>query len=137
MSSIRFVVEPRDVRDVIAARLDRGDAWVKIQMELLTFHARGRSAVPFDESKYREIKAACPGSLLLCRMGNFYELFFEDAEVAAKALRVDLAKRVGQQGGDIPMCGAPFERAQDYHWMLISLGHRVAVCERGGDSVSA
>ena len=99
--------------------------------------AKDRIAAPFDESKYREIKAENPGSLLLCRMGDFYEFFFEDAEVAAKALGVDLAKRVGRQGGDIPMCGAPFERAQDYLWMLIKLGHRVSVWECREDSVSA
>ena len=98
--------------------------------------AKDRIAAPFDEGKYREIKAANPGSLLLCRMGDFYEFFFEDAEVAAKALGVDLAKRVGQQGSDIPMCGAPFENAQDYLWRLISLGHRVVVRERVEDSVS-
>ncbi len=127
MSGIRFVVEPRDVRDVIAARLDRGDAWVKIKIELLIFRARGRAAAPFDESKYREIKMANSGSLLSRWMGDFYEFFFEDAEAAAKALGVDLAKQVSQQGGDIPMCDAPFDRAQDCLWRFTYLVHRGAV----------
>ncbi len=99
--------------------------------------AKDRAAAPFDESKYREIKAANPGSLLFCRMGDFYEFFFEDAQIAAKALKVDLTKRCGQQGDDVPMCGAPFERAQDYIWMLIRTGHRVGVWERRENSVSA
>jgi DNA mismatch repair protein MutS len=99
--------------------------------------AMDRAAAPFDESKYRKIKAANPDSLLLCRMGDFYEFFFDDAQIAAKALKIDLTKRGGPQGDDVPMCGVPFERAQDYLWMLISLGHRVSVWERREDSVSA
>ncbi len=99
--------------------------------------ALDRAAAPFDESKYREIKMANSSSLLWCRMGDFYEFFFEDAQIAAKALKVDLTKRCGQQGDDVPMCGAPFERAQDYLWMLIKLGHRVSVWERREDNLSA
>ncbi len=88
-------------------------------------------------AQYREIKAANPGSLLFYRMGDFYELFFEDAEIAAKALGIVLTKRGRHQGDDIPMCGVPVERAQDYLHRLIGLGHRVAVCEQVEDPADA
>jgi DNA mismatch repair protein MutS len=80
--------------------------------------------------QYQEIKAANPGLLLFYRMGDFYELFFEDAEIASRALGIVLTKRGRHQGTDIPMCGVPVERSDDYLHRLIALGHRVAVCEQ-------
>jgi DNA mismatch repair protein MutS len=80
--------------------------------------------------QYLEIKAANPGLLLFYRMGDFYELFFEDAEIASRALGIMLTKRGKHQGADIPMCGVPVERSDDYLHRLIALGHRVAVCEQ-------
>ncbi|WP_407149309.1 DNA mismatch repair protein MutS [Bradyrhizobium sp. ORS 86] len=80
--------------------------------------------------QYLEIKAAHPGLLLFYRMGDFYELFFEDAEIASKALGIVLTKRGKHQGMDIPMCGVPVERSEDYLHRLIGAGHRVAVCEQ-------
>src|SRR5450631_1060940 len=80
--------------------------------------------------QYLEIKAAHPGLLLFYRMGDFYELFFEDAEIASRALGIVLTKRGRHQGTDIPMCGVPVERSEDYLHRLIALGHRVAVCEQ-------
>jgi DNA mismatch repair protein MutS len=80
--------------------------------------------------QYLEIKAANPGLLLFYRMGDFYELFFEDAEIASRALGIMLTKRGKHQGMDIPMCGVPVERSDDYLHRLIALGHRVAVCEQ-------
>jgi len=80
--------------------------------------------------QYLEIKAANPGLLLFYRMGDFYELFFEDAEIASRALGITLTKRGKHMGEDIPMCGVPVERSDDYLHRLIALGHRVAVCEQ-------
>src|SRR3954449_1153556 len=80
--------------------------------------------------QYLEIKAANPGLLLFYRMGDFYELFFEDAEIASRALGILLTKRGKHQGMDIPMCGVPVERSDDYLHRLIAAGHRVAVCEQ-------
>src|SRR5215207_9418047 len=80
--------------------------------------------------QYLEIKAAHPGLLLFYRMGDFYELFFEDAELASKALGIVLTKRGKHQGVDIPMCGVPVERSDDYLHRLIEKGFRVAVCEQ-------
>src|SRR6201991_2610173 len=87
--------------------------------------------------QYLEIKAANPGLLLFYRMGDFYELFFEDAEIASKALGIMLTKRGKHQGQDIPMCGVPVERSDDYLHRLIAQGFRVAVCEQMEDPAEA
>jgi DNA mismatch repair protein MutS len=87
--------------------------------------------------QYLEIKRAHPGLLLFYRMGDFYELFFEDAEIASKALAIMLTKRGKHQGMDIPMCGVPVERADDYLHRLIEQGFRVAVCEQVEDPAAA
>src|SRR3954447_19678908 len=87
--------------------------------------------------QYLEIKAAHPGLLLFYRMGDFYELFFEDAEIASRSLGIMLTKRGKHQGADIPMCGVPVERSDDYLHRLIAKGHRVAVCEQMEDPAAA
>src|SRR6186713_2052289 len=87
--------------------------------------------------QYLEIKAANPDCLLFYRMGDFYELFFEDAEVASRALGIVLTKRGKHLGRDIPMCGVPVIRADEYLHRLIALGHRVAVCEQTEDPAEA
>src|SRR5215472_16645668 len=87
--------------------------------------------------QYQEIKAGHPGLLLFYRMGDFYELFFEDAEIASKALNIMLTKRGKHQGQDIPMCGVPVERSDDYLHRLIAQGFRVAVCEQMEDPAAA
>ena len=87
--------------------------------------------------QYLEIKAANPGLLLFYRMGDFYELFFEDAEMASRALGIMLTKRGKHQGADIPMCGVPVERSDDYLHRLIAQGFRVAVCEQMEDPAAA
>jgi DNA mismatch repair protein MutS len=88
-------------------------------------------------AQYLEIKAVNPGYLLFYRMGDFYEMFFEDAEIASQALGIVLTKRGKHQGLDIPMCGVPVHAAQDYLKKLISLGHRVAICEQVEDPAEA
>ena len=88
-------------------------------------------------AQYLEIKAANPDCLLFYRMGDFYELFFDDAEVASRALGIVLTKRGRHNGEDIRMCGVPVERADDYLQRLIGLGHRVAVCEQTEDPAEA
>jgi DNA mismatch repair protein MutS len=87
--------------------------------------------------QYIEIKAANPDCLLFYRMGDFYELFFDDAETASRALGIMLTKRGKHLGRDIPMCGVPIERADEYLHRLIALGHRVAVCEQLEDPAEA
>jgi len=99
-------------------------------------NAAGQPVTPMME-QYIEIKAANPDCLLFYRMGDFYELFFEDAEVAARALGIVLTKRGKHLGRDIPMCGVPVERADEYLHRLIAFGHRVAVCEQLEDPAEA
>ena len=98
--------------------------------------ARAPPITPMME-QYIEIKAANPDCLLFYRMGDFYELFFDDAEIAARALGIVLTKRGKHLGRDIPMCGVPVERADEYLHRLIALGHRVAVCEQLEDPAEA
>ena len=93
-------------------------------------------ATPMME-QYIEIKAANPDSLLFYRMGDFYELFFEDAEIASRALGIALTRRGKHQGLDIPMCGVPVHAADDYLQKLIAAGFRVAVCEQMEDPAEA
>jgi DNA mismatch repair protein MutS len=88
-------------------------------------------------SQFLEIKAINPGYLLFYRMGDFYEMFFEDAEIASQALGIVLTRRGKHQGQDIPMCGVPIHAAQDYLKKLIGLGHRVAICEQIEDPAEA
>src|ERR1700733_3900783 len=81
--------------------------------------ASGRLAPMMEQ--YLEIKAANPGLLLFYRMGDFYEMFFEVAEHAPRALGIVLTKRGKHQGLDIPMCGVPVEKSDDYLHRLIAL----------------
>src|SRR6201991_3225690 len=88
-------------------------------------------------AQYIEIKAANPDCLLFYRMGDFYEMFFEDAETASRALGIVLTKRGKHLGRDIPMCGVPIHRSDEYLHKLIAQGHRVAVCEQTEDPAEA
>lgn len=87
--------------------------------------------------QYIEIKAANPQSLLFYRMGDFYELFFDDAVEASHTLGITLTKRGKHLGEDIPMCGVPVHAADDYLQKLIAHGYRVAVCEQTEDPKEA
>ncbi|MEZ5810265.1 MAG: DNA mismatch repair protein MutS [Rhizobiaceae bacterium] len=87
--------------------------------------------------QYIEIKLANPDCLLFYRMGDFYELFFDDAETASRALGITLTRRGKHLDHDIPMCGVPVHAADDYLQKLIALGHRVAVCEQVEDPAEA
>jgi DNA mismatch repair protein MutS len=88
-------------------------------------------------AQYQATKAAHPGSLLFFRMGDFYELFFEDAEAAAPALDIALTKRGQHAGRDIPMCGVPVHAAESYLERLIKAGFKVAICEQVEDPALA
>lgn len=118
------------VNERIAPRIEPYSA-----SELATDASRA-SATPMME-QYIEIKANNPGSLLFYRMGDFYELFFEDAVEASRALGITLTKRGQHMGQDIPMCGVPVHASDDYLQKLISLGFRVAVCEQIEDPAEA
>lgn len=87
--------------------------------------------------QYLSIKQAHQDYLLFYRMGDFYELFFEDAHVAARALDIALTKRGQHKGEDIPMCGVPFHSSEQYLHKLIKSGYKVAVCEQTEDPQEA
>ena len=88
-------------------------------------------------AQYLDIKSGCPDALLFYRMGDFYELFFDDAVAAAAALDIALTKRGKHLGDDIPMCGVPVHSAEAYLLTLIRKGFRVAVCEQVEDPAEA
>ncbi|MEP6745661.1 MAG: hypothetical protein ABJB33_09220, partial [Gemmatimonadota bacterium] len=75
--------------------------------------------------QYREIKARHAHAILFFRMGDFYEMFFDDAELAARILGITLTSR----GDGIPLAGVPVKAAADYLRQLVAAGHRVAICE--------
>ncbi|MFZ7091011.1 DNA mismatch repair protein MutS [Primorskyibacter sp. 2E233] len=81
-------------------------------------------------AQYLEIKAQYPDALLFYRMGDFYEMFFDDAVAASEALDIALTKRGKHDGDDIPMCGVPVHAAENYLLTLIRKGFRVAVGEQ-------
>jgi DNA mismatch repair protein MutS len=88
-------------------------------------------------AQYLEIKAGHPDALLFYRMGDFYEMFFDDAVAAAEAFDIALTKRGKHGGEDIPMCGVPVHAAENYLLTLIRKGFRVAVCEQMEDPAEA
>lgn len=99
---------------------------------------------PLDDSpitpmmaQYLAIKQTQPDCLLLYRMGDFYELFFEDAEKASVTLGIALTKRGKHQGRDIPMCGVPIHAIDQYLQKLIRHGHRAAIAEQIEDPAEA
>ncbi|SIS83073.1 DNA mismatch repair protein MutS [Phaeovulum vinaykumarii] len=88
-------------------------------------------------AQYLEIRAANPGALLFYRMGDFYEMFFEDAVAASAALDIALTKRGTHEGEPIPMCGVPVHAAEGYLLTLIRKGFRVAIAEQMEDPAEA
>ncbi|MDO8913290.1 MAG: DNA mismatch repair protein MutS [Phenylobacterium sp.] len=88
-------------------------------------------------AQYFEAKARQPDALVFFRMGDFYELFFEDAEKAAAALGITLTARGAHGGAPIPMCGVPVHAAEAYLAKLIRAGFKVAVCEQMEDPAEA
>src|SRR4051795_10823599 len=81
-------------------------------------------------AQYLALKAEAEGSLLFYRMGDFFELFFDDARIAAQCLDIALTARGEHDGAPIPMCGVPVHAAEAYLARLIKGGHRVAIAEQ-------
>lgn len=88
-------------------------------------------------AQYLETKKAYPDYLLFYRMGDFYEMFFDDAVAASKALDIALTKRGKLEGADVPMCGVPFHAYETYLSRLIKHGFKVAICEQMEDPKEA
>jgi DNA mismatch repair protein MutS len=87
--------------------------------------------------QYNAIKQQVPHALLFFRLGDFYELFFEDAILAARELEITLTSRNKEKGAPIPMCGVPYHAAEGYIARLIQKGHRVAICDQMEDPALA
>ena len=87
--------------------------------------------------QYLRIKAEHPNMLLFYRMGDFYEVFYEDAHKAAKLLSITLTARGQSAGKPIPMAGIPFHAAESYLAKLVKAGESVAICEQIGDPATA
>src|SRR5512147_552787 len=83
--------------------------------------------------QYHSIKQQAPHALLMFRLGDFYELFYDDAVLAARELEITLTSRNKEKGQAIPMCGVPYHAAEGYIARLIQKGHRVAICEQMED----
>ena len=83
--------------------------------------------------QYREVKRQHPQDLLMFRLGDFYELFFDDAELAARELEITLTSREAGSGNRVPMCGVPYHAVEGYIARLIAKGYRVAICEQVED----
>ncbi len=81
-------------------------------------------------AQYHSIKRQYPGALLMFRLGDFYELFYDDALVASKELQITLTARNKEKDHAVPMCGVPYHAAENYIARLIRAGHKVAICEQ-------
>src|SRR5207302_4478895 len=80
--------------------------------------------------QYAAIKKQHPNALLFFRLGDFYEMFFEDAVTAARELQITLTSRNKEKGVAVPMCGVPYHSADGYIQKLIRKGYKVAICEQ-------
>src|SRR5580700_3131648 len=80
--------------------------------------------------QYHAVKKQQPAALLLFRLGDFYELFYDDAVVASRILQITLTARNKEKGQAVPMCGVPYHAAENYIARLIRAGHKVAICEQ-------
>ena len=87
--------------------------------------------------QYGSLKEQVPNALLMFRLGDFYELFFEDAVLAARELEITLTSRNKEKGMAIPMCGVPFHSAEGYIARLINKGYRVAICDQVEEASAA
>jgi DNA mismatch repair protein MutS len=87
--------------------------------------------------QYQEIKRQYPGTLLFFRLGDFYELFFDDAIIGAKELEITLTARHRERGAPVPMCGVPYHAASGYIAKLVRKGYRVAICDQVEDPKKA
>src|SRR5947209_4579504 len=84
--------------------------------------------------QYAAIKKEHPQTLLFFRLGDFYELFFDDAVTAARELQITLTSRNKEKGAAIPMCGVPYHAAENYIAKLIRKGFKVAICDQMEDA---
>ncbi|MDR2794154.1 MAG: DNA mismatch repair protein MutS, partial [Holosporaceae bacterium] len=100
------------------------------------FYCASKESTPMM-TQYLSIKSQYPGCLLLFRMGDFYEMFFDDAKIAAPVLNIALTSRGKHLDSDIPMCGVPVATLENYLGRLVKYGYKVAICEQMEDPKEA
>ncbi|NBO66947.1 MAG: DNA mismatch repair protein MutS, partial [Acidobacteria bacterium] len=83
--------------------------------------------------QYHEIKKQYPGTILFFRLGDFYELFFDDAILGSREMEITLTARQKESGNPVPMCGVPHHAVSGYVTKLVRKGYRVAICEQTED----
>ena len=83
--------------------------------------------------QYKKIKLLYPDSILFFRLGDFYEMFYDDAKTASKVLGITLTSRNKSQSNPMPLCGVPFHSAEPYLAKLLENGYKVAICEQVED----
>ena len=98
----------------------------------MTSEPSASPSTPFMR-QYHGLKQQVPNTLLMFRLGDFYELFYEDAVTAARELEITLTARNKEKGQPIPMCGVPYHSAENYIARLTQKGYRVAICEQMED----
>jgi DNA mismatch repair protein MutS len=131
----RLFPRARDAVFATNEQHSRFEAAFTIRRLFGTIHGMSNANTPMMK-QYQEAKAACPEALLLFRMGDFYEMFFDDAKTAARTLNLALTSR--DKGEDAtPMAGFPYHQLESYLGRLISAGFRVAVCEQVEDPKQA
>ncbi|MGB5037360.1 MAG: DNA mismatch repair protein MutS, partial [Blastocatellia bacterium] len=87
--------------------------------------------------QYHELKKAHPGTILFFRLGDFYEMFFDDAVVGSRELEITLTARHKERGDAVPMCGVPHHAAEGHIAKLVRKGYRVAICDQVEDASAA
>lgn len=87
--------------------------------------------------QYLEVKEKCPDAILFYRMGDFYEMFFEDAKIASEILDIALTSRDKSKEDSVPLCGVPYHAASGYIQKLVDRGFKVAICEQMEDASQA
>ncbi|HOL51213.1 MAG TPA: DNA mismatch repair protein MutS, partial [Bacillota bacterium] len=87
--------------------------------------------------QYRELKKRCPDAILMFRLGDFYEMFMEDAEIASRILGIMLTSREVGSGNKMPMCGVPHHAVDQYIATLVQNGHKVAIADQVEDPRTA
>jgi DNA mismatch repair protein MutS len=119
-------LNPKDVANAKASQHNRSPD------RLLCGASRGPMTEPTTPlmQQYHAVKKQHPAALLLFRLGDFYELFFEDAVLASRVLQITLTSRNKEKGDPVPMCGVPYHAAENYIARLIRAGHKVAICEQ-------
>src|ERR1051325_133774 len=98
----------------------------------MTTSASSQTPTPMVR-QYQELKSQHPGTLLFFRLGDFYELFFDDAVIGARELQITLTARHKERGDAIPMCGVPHHSAANYIAKLVGKGSRGAICKQTKD----